>query len=504
MSPKQFMLHYLTSPNSELAYLRRHWAQPTGIESSVELIQAIGAFMKQSPAGRQAIEIVRQEEPPTGVYPQGSFQSSTTVEADFFSAESRDRQDASLTTNMPFLSNVLMGMLPAQNPQHHRFNEEEELAPKNGSDANTTGVNSTETSDRLFVGEDTPGALTGIDMDYIGYEENTDGHNAATMRFRRIVLTVCAMMAFAVNRRCNSLQLNNAVRLMACGVSERVQDYLNHVGLSSSRRSALSAMSSLATEAAADLRVAMRLNQSVPIAPTICIDNIDMEQRVHDPSVGHRSHTFRGTWGYVHVPDSELVSSLVLPDLSLQSYHASIEKVKSMTIEPHMFLPTPAKDQTNAMVWKAQIAKVLFEYLAVPKDRATAIPMASPVIEQITPKKPKIHMLKLMNASDNSAEGVGQVFQLIIGQSGLSVKDFFSRLQPMDGDLGTVQNFNCLKSQRSPIRGITYTLEHCDRHLHASLWKHEGLKGLWGLAKFAGSGFPGREGHPKKRLYTDD
>jgi hypothetical protein len=59
-------------------------------------------------------------------------------------------------------------------------------------------------------------------------------------------------------------------------------------------------------------------------------------------------------------------------------------------------------------------------------------------------------MLKLMDASDNSAEGIGQVFQSIIKQSGLVPEDFFSRLQPMDGDLGTVQNFNCLQSQRLP------------------------------------------------------
>jgi hypothetical protein len=55
-----------------------------------------------------------------------------------------------------------------------------------------------------------------------------------------------------------------------------------------------------------------------------------------------------------------------------------------------------------------------------------------------------------MDASDNSAKGVGQVFQLLLLQSGLSVNEFFGRLQPMDGDLGTVQNFNSLRSQRAP------------------------------------------------------
>jgi hypothetical protein len=59
-------------------------------------------------------------------------------------------------------------------------------------------------------------------------------------------------------------------------------------------------------------------------------------------------------------------------------------------------------------------------------------------------------MLKLMDALDNSAKEVGQVFELLMGKWGLSVKIFFSCNQPMDGDLGTVQNFNCLRSQRTP------------------------------------------------------
>ncbi|PLW08561.1 hypothetical protein PCASD_16739 [Puccinia coronata f. sp. avenae] len=88
--------------------------------------------------------------------------------------------------------------------------------------------------------------------------------------------------------------------------------------------------------------------------------------------------------------------------------------------------------------------------LALPKNPATAIPRDPPTVEQITAKKPLIHMLKLMDVSDNSAEGVGQVFELLMGQLGLTVEEFFGRIQPMDGDLGTVQNFNCLRSQRAP------------------------------------------------------
>jgi len=54
------------------------------------------------------------------------------------------------------------------------------------------------------------------------------------------------MIAFTRNRRWNALQLHNTVRFFSCGVSERMQEYLNYIGLTSSRRSAVSALQSLA------------------------------------------------------------------------------------------------------------------------------------------------------------------------------------------------------------------------------------------------------------------
>jgi hypothetical protein len=86
--------------------------------------------------------------------------------------------------------------------------------------------------------------------------------------------------------------------------------------------------------------------------------------------------------------------------------------------------------------------------------------------------KALIHMLKLMDTLDNSAEGVGQVFELLMGQSGLSVEEFFSCIQPMNGDLGTVPNFNCLRSQRTPSTYLQDQLKNVFFQLGAShtLW----------------------------------
>jgi hypothetical protein len=136
-------------------------------------------------------------------------------------------------------------------------------------------------------------------------------------------------------------------------------------------------------------------------------------------------------------------------ELSLEAYQEAIQKLDKIVIEPSMFLPSSEAIKTTTEVWKSQIARVLYK-LAIPKDRVSAIPTEPTPVEKITPLKPEIYMMKLMDSSDNSAEGVGQVFESILHQSGLKVDEFFGRLQVMDGDLGTVQNFNCLRAQRAP------------------------------------------------------
>ncbi|KAA1133955.1 hypothetical protein PGTUg99_033404 [Puccinia graminis f. sp. tritici] len=86
--------------------------------------------------------------------------------------------------------------------------------------------------------------------------------------------------------------------------------------------------------------------------------------------------------------------------------------------------------------------------------------MTPPVVEQISAKKPNIRMLKLMVTLDNLAEGVGQVFQMILEQSGLSKEEFFGCLQPMDGDLGKVWK----------VRRALVDFLHFSAQQHVLLW----------------------------------
>ncbi|KAA1072343.1 hypothetical protein PGT21_032924 [Puccinia graminis f. sp. tritici] len=426
----------------------------------MDLVIALRNEVNRTNVGRQAwsqfilqeaILIASTQVPPRGNYPAGRFHSSATISKSFFTPHEMEVHDQNLTErDMPFVYNLILASLNWAGVDDPVQPDEVTSPGRDGAGDN-----------------DTPEGLNGI-----SYAQESDGLKRAQRRARRLATTICAMMAYSLNRRNNAFQLNNAVRFYACGVSDRVHEYLNYLGLTSSRSTALSALKTLAQEGEREIRKAMRIAGGMPISPTICIDNIDIEQHVHQLTVGNRSHIFRGTWGYIHLPDKQLVSELDPTELSLDTFLKAMRTVERLEIQPHMFLPSPSEQRHEINVIKSQIAKVLYDYLAIPTGKSQSISTEPPPLDPISPKKPDLIMMKLMDASDNSAEGIGQVFQSIIGQTGMSAKDFFARLQPMDGDLGTVQNFNCLRAQRFPSAVPQNRLDNIFFQLGAShtLW----------------------------------
>ena len=220
----------------------------------------------------------------------------------------------------------------------------------------------------------------------------------------------------------------------------------------------------------------MALNDSFPLGPIICIDNLDMEERVHTHSVGHRSMMFHGSWGYIHTANPKLLEGLDRSQLTLASYYQALSKIPKLVIQPKMFLPTREEDNHFESVLKSQIARVMYRYVAEPADRQSAIARNPPEIDVIDCTRPNIQPLKLMEASDNSAEGFGQVIESIISQTGLTPADFCSRLQIMEGDLGTAQNFNSLRALRTPSA-------HPEHHLHNICFELGAAHTLWNIAQ---------------------
>ncbi|PLW13244.1 hypothetical protein PCANC_18007 [Puccinia coronata f. sp. avenae] len=265
-----------------------------------------------------------------------------------------------------------------------------------------------------------------------------------------LAATMCAMTTFLVKQWHNRMQLQNAIRFLACGVSDRVNNYLHKLGLTSCWQTALDALQNLTEQGEKELKQVILLKQATNLGPFICINNLDMEEKVHMASVGDQTSMFHGTWGYVQLPNKSLLDSLDASQLNLKTYLEAINNVPNISIDPQQFMPTQEASNHYYHVWTSQIAHVMSTYVSLPADKRGAISTAPPVIEQVSSNVPPIYMLKLMDQLDNSAKGIGQVLEALQAQTGLSPEDFSRCLQPMDGDLGTIQNFNSLCDLRHP------------------------------------------------------
>lgn len=62
----------------------------------------------------------------------------------------------------------------------------------------------------------------------------------------------------------------------------------------------------------------------------------------------------------------------------------------------------------------------------------------------------EIRILQMMDASDNSAKGVGQMLQHIANQLGMDPKEVSEMRQILEGNLGTNMNIESLRKKRHP------------------------------------------------------
>jgi hypothetical protein len=125
------------------------------------------------------------------------------------------------------------------------------------------------------------------------------------------------------------------------------------------QRTAMSALKTLASHLADQLKdIFVQAYQEQVIGPIICIDNLDIEERVHTHAIGNQTWTFHGTWGYVYLPSPELIGSLNWDKINVHFFKEALRKVPLMPVEPCMLMPTQAADEHYKHVWLSQIASV--------------------------------------------------------------------------------------------------------------------------------------------------
>ncbi|PLW32063.1 hypothetical protein PCASD_18449 [Puccinia coronata f. sp. avenae] len=472
MPIKEFVTTFLTGKHIELATRRHFWATNTGYKSTLSLVECIRGTFGASADGQgwweefiqqAAIRILVRNNHQLSRSSTGHFESANLVKPDFFSEAAKARREEKVVhEEMPFLYGILMGMLN---------NGNEPDPPSADVDESMTHT----PNEPISVPNDTYEAQL-LEQDGITYVSNPGDRDEVSRRRHHLAATICTQLLFSRNRRHNGLQLHNAIRFLPCGVSERVNEYLHMLGLTSSRLTAIEALKTLSAHAAEDIKAVMSLDRYPDLGPFLCIDNLDIEEKVHMASITNQSMMFHGTWGYVQLPSKVLLESLDKSELNLGAYKKAIQDVPNMQINPSVFLPSHDDEQHYSLVMKSQIAQVMDECVGFLSDKEGAISTNPPVLEQILAKVPTVFMLRLMDESENSAKGIGQVLESIQRQTGLTPSKFASRLQPMDSDLATIQNFNALRDLRYPSSYPEHSLDNI-------VFQLGGAHTLWNIAQ---------------------
>jgi hypothetical protein len=127
---------------------------------------------------------------------------------------------------------------------------------------------------------------------------------------------------------------------------------------------------------------------------------------------------------------------------------------------PESFAPSPESTDHFEQTLKLQIHQAVVKHISKSREAKYSFQRHSPPVQPLYPELPNITMLKLVVASNNLVQGVGKVFTGIIQQTGLTPEEFHSRLQIIEGDLGSCNIFKSLRNQRTPSRSYKGSLHN--------------------------------------------
>lgn len=466
---KSFLLAYLRSTNETIVRRKKQWGSVgQGWKTTEEVLDAIDDLVNRKPECRpkwndwilkKAKIIVAKQSPPKG----SLYVNINKLDTTFFDHENDVKREEDVIQSMDFLHKLITYKL-----QHgHEASEAERKrcaqkkayndVDSDGSDSESDADLDSETdsqspSHTLAVGEEKESAPAYV------YRRSKDKATNAKTRLKAIALTAIQMISYGCNRRSNGLQVENTITLLACGVSERVNQYLYQIGLSSSRKSALRGLLVLAKDKA--LMIKKKIKAAGTFGFIICIDNIDMMERVHSRRLDATSKTYHGTWGYIHYLKPDFISCLNSTNCTVPAFQQYLKEDIKKPVKPAELLPTKPQQEQWVLTLKNQAARVLLRYMNKPEKFKDLAVLNLPSVDQVKAEKPDINMLKLMDSSDNGSDGISSLYDELIIQTGLPPEEFSDRVQMIEGDLGTCLNFSGLESQRVPSKYSDESLGH--------------------------------------------
>lgn len=228
--------------------------------------------------------------------------------------------------------------------------------------------------------------------------------------------------------------------LYATGISEMQQLLLNDLGISVCYRTCVRISNTLAENERLCLKSYMRLSQ---YPGHLTLDNFDIWVLVRKAEVDSRSHDRHGTWGFLHIPPGTKLSAYSLENLRKHRAHLD-------PLPFNIFVPDAKSEDHFRTVFVSLMADALAMHcpqLRIPPSKCHPQPVKPlPVV------KPIIFSLQLMDESDNSIVGVGEVQEAVCRQLGLDRREFSNTVRLINCDVGTASLFEGLRKARAPAR----------------------------------------------------
>ncbi|EGG01976.1 uncharacterized protein MELLADRAFT_110576 [Melampsora larici-populina 98AG31] len=368
----------------------------------------------------RAVAIVNRQEVARGYFPAGAYVSSNAIDPDYFSEAAERHWEKQVTDGMPFLHNLVKRKLAhaygLQLPDSEEGEEVEDdteaaaavaIAPVTGVQASNA---SAETStDTLIDGPFDDATL--LSLENLVFVKPTPADRAAH-KISTLPKMICAMIAVACNCRANAIPLANGLMALASGVSCRVNKWLHAFGLTTSRTSILQALDRLRVLQEQRLIDVFKANHK--LLPLLCYDNIDINIKVHHTRVNASSRMFHGTWGFYIVFQAALQAKCAEDAVNLQTFLTSMASASRKPVRMSLFSPGVKESQHFVALVKGQLGKALREYAPfIIGDGVAKFPpklhTRAPAVEPIAMHQANIHFLRMMDAPDNSAEGVSRV-----------------------------------------------------------------------------------------------
>ncbi|EGG02116.1 uncharacterized protein MELLADRAFT_110465 [Melampsora larici-populina 98AG31] len=322
-----------------MAKAQHVWASSAGLPSTGRILGKIQDAILKTKVGQefredwvlsQAVALVKKQHPPSGKVPKGFYIDTSEVTPE----EQHVRK-----------ANIRKACLKQKKSTGHTLSNIGLAIDKNiNIDSNDELEGNTQPGSLLNVRLDGPGGL----REGEGYVEHWEGS------FR---------------------ELQNSKYL------ERVNRYLNYIGLSVNQVTAIHALEHLGHEL--KKKIIGFMGEDTLLAPFITLDNIDFQQHIHTSTVEQESTMWHGSWGY------------------------------TKPIDLAKILPTPTKISDWELTLKSQIPLALVKYVAKPIDTK-----------------------KIPYPSDNSISGVGKFYNSVLNQTGLSQEKYASQAQVWEGHLG--------------------------------------------------------------------